>query len=445
METPIYSFLKQLAKDDISRLHMPGHKGNHPCDELHEISRFDVTEMTGADSLYAPEGIILQAEENTAALYQARHTSFCAGGSTLCIQTMLALAASPGDTVIAARNAHTAFINSCALLDITPYWVKPNYNDNFGVSGEITPKAIEAALNSAPHAKAVYITSPDYLGCISDVKAIAALCKKHHKPLLVDNAHGAHLKFTESDLHPMTLGADICCDSPHKTLPVFTGGAYLHVSQHSTIIKREVKAKMSLFGSTSPSYLILMSLDLNNQYLAQSAKADFTKLQTTVKNLYALAAEKGFEPIAQSTDLTKLTLDGYSVGMTGEALALHFRQHKVECEYASVRHVVLMLSPQNTPLDIERIQAAIASIEVTPSIVSTDAPFTLPQAVMSVRQATFCKKELLSIDDVIGKIAGETKIKCPPGVPIVIAGEVIDINTQKLLKKSSILSMNVVK
>ncbi|MFZ2539155.1 MAG: aminotransferase class I/II-fold pyridoxal phosphate-dependent enzyme [Oscillospiraceae bacterium] len=445
MKTPIYHYLNKLIDDDISRLHMPGHKGNHPYDCIRDMSKYDITEMTGADSLYAPDGIILQSEKNTAELYGAQHTSFSAGGSTLCIQTMLALVALPKDTIIVARNAHTAFINACALLDITPYWVKPNYNDNFGVSGEVTVKSIENAIKAMPNAKAVYITSPDYLGCMSDVEGIAKVCKKYHKPLVVDNAHGAHLKFTLTDCHPITLGATMCCDSAHKTLPVFTGGSYLHVSNDSKITKREVKTKMSLFGSTSPSYLILMSLDLNNKYLFDNARIDFAKLQETVKQLYDLAHEKGFEPISQNRDLTKLTLDAYSVGMTGEELATLLRNHKVECEYASIRHVVLMLSAQNTKRDIDRIKTAISEISKKEPIVCDDALFELPQMVMSVRQATFSNKELISIDDAIGKVAGETKIKCPPGVPIIIAGEIIDTNAQKLLKKSSIFSINVIK
>ncbi len=445
MNTPIYDYLNNLIDDDISRLYMPGHKGNHPYDYIRDMSKYDITEMTGADSLYEPDGIILQSEENTAALYGAGHTSFSAGGSTLCIQTMLSLVASPKDTVIVARNAHMAFINACALLEITPYWVKPNYNDNFGVSGEVTVKSIENAIKAMPNAKAVYITSPDYLGCMSDVLSIAKVCKKYNKPLVVDNAHGAHLKFTQTDCHPITLGATICCDSAHKTLPVFTGGAYLHVSNDSKITKHEVKTKMSLFGSTSPSYLILMSLDLNNKYLFESAKADFAKLQDTVKQLYEIAHEKGFEPISPNRDLTKLTLDAYKVGMTGEELAVHLREHKVECEYASTRHVVLMLSPQNSKLDIDRIKSAIAKITKKEPIVNKDISFELPQAIMSVRQAVFSKKELISIDNAVGKVSAETKIKCPPGVPIIIAGEVIDTYAQKLLKKSSIFLINVVK
>lgn len=445
MNTPIYDFLNKYIKSDISRLHMPGHKGNHPYDLIRDISKYDITEIKGADALFLADDIILQSEQNTSTLYDTKHTSFSAGGSTLCIQTMLALLASPKDTVIVARNAHTAFINACALLYINPFWVKPDYNDSFGVSGEITVDSIKKAIMAVPHAKAVYITSPDYLGCMSDVEAIASVCKKNNIPLIVDNAHGAHLKFTKVDKHPITLGATMCCDSAHKTLPVFTGGSYLHVSKNCDITKSQVKSKMSLFGSTSPSYLILMSLDLNNKYLNERAKNDFIKLEETVNHLYDIAFKKGFEPISSNYDFTRLTLDAYKVGMTGDELAEHFRKYKIECEYSSSRHIVLMLSPQNTQYDIDRIETAILNIQIKNPIVSKTMNFILPNSAMSVRQATFSNKELISIDNAIGRIAGENKIKCPPGVPIIIAGEVIDRYSQKLLKNSSIFTINVVK
>ena len=445
MKTPIYEYLKNVVQEDISRLYMPGHKGNHPYDCMKEMSRYDVTEMTGADSLYEPDGIIRHSEEATAKLYGAKSTNFSAGGSTLCIQTMLGLVAKPKDSIIVARNAHMAFINTCVLLDITPCWVMPHYNDSFGVSGEVRVEDIEDALKNYPNAKAVYVTSPDYLGCMSDIEGIASLCKKHHKPFIVDNAHGAHLKFTKTDLHPITLGATMCCDSAHKTLPVLTGGAYLHISKDSEISKEEVKSKMSLFGSTSPSYLILMSLDLNNRYLEHDASKDFALLEEIVLQFEGMLAEKGLKPLSKCRDFTKMTLDAYKIGMTGADLATLFRGHNIECEYASTRHVVLMVSPQNTQRDMERIKQVIMAIEPKIEMKNETGKFELPQVALSVREAVFSTKECVEIEKSIGRVAAQTKIKCPPGVPIIIAGEKIDENIQKLLKKSSIFAINVVK
>lgn len=463
MTTPIYDFILQYINSDFSRLHMPGHKGHSPfmsCitgrmpnikgmasqeDVFSVVSAFDITEITNADELYDADGIIAESEENTALLYGSKHTSFSAGGSTLCIQAMVRLVANEGDTIIAARNVHGSFINACALLNVTPYFVLPEFNNNFFVSGGIKPKAIEDAIKLNPNAKAVYITSPDYLGCMSDVKGIADVCKNNNIPLVVDNAHGAHLKFTPNDMHPITLGASICCDSAHKTLPVFTGGAYIHVSKHSNITKEEVKSAMVLFGSTSPSYLIMTSLDLNNLYLEKKAKDDFKQLAKTVFKINAIASEKGFTTIDINYDITKLTFDAYQVGMTGEELKHHFQTYHIEPEYVAMRHVVLMLSPQNTKRDIERIIDAIHAIEPKPMLEDELMYTHIPNQVMSIRTAILNNKMKVSVDQAIGKIAAEVKIKCPPGVPIVIPGEIIDEYTQKLLKKSSIFTINVVK
>lgn len=447
MNTPIFDFLIDYHNKNISRLHMPGHKGIGIATDcsFQSLYRYDITEITGADELFDAEGIILQSEENTAKLYDTKHTSFSVGGSTLCIQAMLRLVANPGDTVIAARNVHSSFINTCALLDITPYFVLPKMNDSFFVSGAITPESIEAAIKECPNAKAVYITSPDYLGCISDVKSIAQICRQYNIPLVVDNAHGAHLKFMPQDIHPITLGATLCCDSAHKTLPVLTGGAYLHVSHNSNITKQQVKSAMALFGSTSPSYLIMASLDLNNRYLQEHAKQDFARLTQTVRKIEQIAREKGFTPITKRYDITKLTFDAYQVGLTGAELKQHFQKYSIEPEYSAERHIVLMLSPMNTKEDVDRMIQAIQAIEPKEKKTGERIVCAIPKQHMRIREAVFSDKVECPIDEAVGKIAAEVKIKCPPGVPIILPGEQIDQTTQKLLKKSSISSLYVVK
>lgn len=443
MKTPVYDFLKQYAESGMVRLHMPGHKGKLPYEMLREISQYDITEIAGADSLFEADGILAQSEENAAMLYQTGTTCFLAGGSTLGIQTMLVCTCSPGDTVIAARNAHKAFINTCALLDLRVRWILPDCRDSFGVSGTVTPEQVEAALSKG-EARAVYITSPDYMGYMSDVKALAEVCRRYGVPLLVDNAHGAHLKFVAEDRHPISLGASMCCDSAHKTLPVLTGGAYLHIAKGIPVSKETAKEKAALFGSTSPSYLILLSLDLCNAYLAERGKADFTKLSETSAVLRRSAREAGFSVQKGLYDDTKLTLDGADHGLSGAELAEHFRRMGVECEYAGERHVVFMLSPQNTAEDFSRFKEALLCAPyggrqfVTPD-------FVLPALAMTPRKAAFAPAERIRVEGACGRIAAQTRITCPPGVPIVTAGERIDKFTIKFLKNSGISFINVVK
>ncbi|MEG2813698.1 MAG: aminotransferase class I/II-fold pyridoxal phosphate-dependent enzyme, partial [Oscillospiraceae bacterium] len=320
MTTPIYDFLKNYINQDKTRCHMPGHKGFSNKNKTFyndtifpELAKYDITEIKGADELFFSNSIIAQAEKNTSSLYNSSSTSFSAGGSTLCIQTMVSLVATENDSIICARNIHTSFINVCGLLNINPVFIEQDFFDETLVSGNITAKNVEKAIIQNPNACAIYITSPDYLGIIADVASISNVCDKHNIPLLVDNAHGAHLKFLNEDIHPLTLGATMCCDSPHKTLPVLTGGAFLHISKKSTITKEQVKEKMSIFGSTSPSYLIMMSLDLNNKYLAENAKNDFLQMQNRIEKIKNIALNKGFN--LKIDDISKLTFNAQDINL----------------------------------------------------------------------------------------------------------------------------------
>ena len=337
MNTPIYNFVQDYASSAPVRLHMPGHKGRGPlgCEE------WDITEIPGADSLYEANGIIAESERNASQLFGCP-TFYSTEGSSHCIRAMLLLACkarqgiknpecrdehrSSADKhclslqeetgsfrVLAARNCHKAFLSAAALLDLDVVWL-PTSGGSY-LSAQPTPEGLDAALTESG-AEAVYLTCPDYLGFLPDLGPLAEVCHAHGALLLVDNAHGAYLRFLTPSRHPMDLGADLCCDSAHKTLPVLTGGAYLHVTERlltawsgrdgalpsappqakaagersleplavRTAESRPYRAEeagreprplraetvrdaLALFGSTSPSYLILQSLDLANPYL----------------------------------------------------------------------------------------------------------------------------------------------------------------------------------
>ncbi len=267
MITPIYNFLNKYADSETVRLHMPGHKGKSIAD--FSAFKYDITEINGADSLFESDSIIAESEENTSRLYKTAKTCYSAGGSTLCIQAMLTLMKQENRTVIAVRNIHRSFLAACALLDIQPQWIFPDYSGGI-LSGEFPYKEAEKQLKSNENA-CVYLTSPDYLGKTADIKRISELCNRYNAILLVDNAHGAHT--IAAGTHPALLGADICCDSAHKMLPALTGGAYLHIINPK--YKDKGKYAMSLFGSTSPSYLIMVSLDLCVKYISESLESNY--------------------------------------------------------------------------------------------------------------------------------------------------------------------------
>ena len=448
MNTPIYDFLTSLNQKGIARFFMPGHKGeafweNHP---LKEAFPYDITEIAGADALFEAEGIIDESEKNASYLFGSRDTLYSAGGSTLCIQAMLALVSVRGKKIIAGRNAHMAFIHSCILLDLEPVWILPKVCDPYGLCGMITPDQVEDLLKIHSDAAAVYLTSPDYLGNTADIKAIADLCAQKKIPLICDNAHGAYLKFTEPSAHPIDLGASMCCDSAHKTLPVLTGGAYLHLNKDFFASKDDAKKAMNLFGSTSPSYLILLSLDLCNRYLSERGKKDFLNLKIQMDHLKKLLNEKGIRTLSNQMDFAKLTIDANTFGYSGFQMAEYFEQKGFPCEYANQNYTVYMISPMNRKEEIRRFSDAALCLEPGKLSIKKEMPsYHIPNQVMSVRKAWQKSKSLISIDQAEGKIAGETLSSCPPGVPLIMPGEVFTKEVKNICKNSGIFFVKVVK
>ena len=449
MTTPISDFVKKYADSGISRFHMPGHKGKSflGCEPL------DITEINGADVLGAASGLIDQSEKNASALFDSAHSFYSTEGSSLAIKAMLALIkkSSPAGqqtTVLAARNAHKAFIYACALLDIDAQWIYPKNFEHL-CSCKITPKELDEILRtSATLPNAVYITSPDYLGNIADVEGLAKVCHSFSIPLLVDNAHGAYLAFLERSEHPLALGADMCCDSAHKTLPVLTGGAYLHVSKSYTAFsKSDIRATLSLFASTSPSYLILQSLDLCNAYLSNEYRERLNKVIENVQSLKKRLSMIGFPPVTdEHSEKLKIVFSRQSCGLSGNELAEHLSLFKVEPEFCDDDYLVLMVTPELSSDDFDRVYKAFASIKAPKCCKDRIAPPTSkPEAKMSIRDAIFSASENIRVENAQGRICASPTVSCPPAVPIVVSGEIIDKSAIDLLLYYGVETIDVVK
>ena len=408
---------------------MPGHKG---AEGLPAYYKYDITEVEGADSLFEAEECIAETEARFAKIYKAGASLLSAGGSTLCIQAMLATALEPGDEFIIARNCHAAAVNTMALLDLRPIWINPR-----------DLKAAEKAFEEHPKAKAVYLTSPDYFGVLSDIAAFAELARKNGAKLLVDNAHGAHLHFTPIEMHPIALGADMCADSLHKSLPVLTGGALLHIKDGAQ--KDRAKQKMRLFGSTSPSYLIMLSADKCAEYLETKAKGDFAMLNGKVANLRYKAFEHGLAPKVRNVEPARLVLSVKSTEMTAAEFGKSLRKHGIEPEYVNDEWAVLMASPFNSERDFERVAKFIEDAFGNGFAAFEERLSAMPEKAMTVREAVFAESEEISVDDAVGRIAAGLNLPCPPCIALAVPGEIIDEKIAELLKKYGILKINVVK
>lgn len=418
MKTPIADFVRDYAARKGTRLHMPGHKGM----PFLGCETWDITEVSGADALYEAEGIIAESEKNAAALFGAAATVFGAEGSSQCIKTMVLLATQGREKpwILAGRNAHKAFLYALALCDVQVKWLWPQEQDSICACA-ITAWQVEQALKEAatPPA-AVYVTSPDYLGNLLPIGEIAEVCHRYGTKLLVDNAHGAYLKFLPQSLHPISQGADICCDSAHKTLPVLTGGAYLHF--RDTSLAENAKAAMAMFGSTSPSYLILASLDLCNRYLAENIQEKLEKVLPAVGNTKKALKENGWTVVA--TEPMKITLrcDGHEV-------ARRLRKKNIECEFADRDYLVLMPSAETTAGELAALVEALGRNDGA-FAPGTGVKITPPQQAMTPRQAMFAPQQTIAVADALGRVAAAPTVGCPPAVPIVVSGERIDESAQ---------------
>ncbi len=417
MNTPVADFVQRYAKAGTARLHMPGHKGR--C--FLGCEPWDITEIHGADALYEAEGILAESEQNAAALFGSQRTCYSTEGSSQCIRAMLylAVAASGSHTVVAARNVHRAFVSAAALLDLEIRWLWPEESRSL-CGCPISPAQLEETLHSLPEPPAaVYLTSPDYLGGMAEIPALAQVCHQHGTLLLVDNAHGAYLRFLQPSLHPLDLGADLCCDSAHKTLPVLTGGAYLHLSPTAPAqLAPLAKSALGLFGSTSPSYLTLASLDLCNRYLAEGYPQRLAEAVERLAELRERLTAAGWR--VEPSDPLRVTVAAPR-GVTGQELAGQLRRQGVECEYADRDFLVLMATPENTPEELAHAAAALGQCpgEANPP----QLPLARGERACSIRQAAFAPRETVDAAHSLGRVCGLPTVGCPPAIPIAVSGE----------------------
>lgn len=441
MKTPIVSFLKSYQEKSPVRMHMPGHKGAG----ILGFEGMDLTEIYGADELFAAEGIIKESEQNASSLFGCP-TYYSTQGSTLCIQTMCTIlcqdAKSKGKKpkILAGRNAHRSFIHAAALLDFEIEWL---YGNSDYLSCKIHAEDLEKAIiESLP--TAVYLTNPDYLGNLLDIKSLASVCKKHNVLLAIDNAHGAYLRFFEPSLHPIDLGADLCCDSAHKTLPVLTGGAYLHLSDSlNQVWKNDVKHFMEYFSSTSPSYLIMASLDAANEVLDTAFKKSLSECIQRVDGLKNTLIQHGYTIL--SGEPMKITISTKEFGYTGNEIANLLMECDIYPEFYDSDYIVLMPSPYNTKDDLKRLETCLCGIERKPILINKPPKLEQSKKAMNVRQALFSSSITLDVSKSLGQVCSSVTVSCPPAILPVIPGEVISESSIEVMKYYGIETVRVVK
>ena len=487
MNTPIYDFIEAYRESDAVRLHMPGHKG---VPGLLGVEPFDITEIDGADVLSQACGIIAESEANAGTLFGCR-TLYSTEGSSLCVRAMVLLlkrmALHRGVTprILAARNVHRSFLDAVALLDVDVDWIMPkaagdgrsHSYESCEISGEELARMIAELREEGRMPSAVYITSPDYLGNRADIAALAEVCHSHGCFLAVDNAHGAYLKFLAESAHPMDLGADLCCDSAHKTLPVLTGGAYLHISRNTDPYLTEHAARaMAMFATTSPSYLILQSLDLCNAYLEENGAA-FGQTASRVARLREELEKAGYRTTGDEPwKITLVAGDGTVLAdgekstdafTDGDTLAETLGRYGIIVEYHDAGHVVMMFSTNTTEGEFALIGSVLSQLAAARDAAAEDAEedtdkadtaadakaadaakdaekqtaaetgdgrIPVPGRVLTPAEAILAESEYVDASQCVGRVLAEPLVHMPPCVPIYMCGEVIGEDAAHFIK-----------
>ena len=459
-QTPLLSTLKTCAQNPHAPFYTPGHKrgvgiSSNLADTFGKILfQHDLPELTELDNLFAPNGVILQAQQLAADAFGASQTWFLVNGSTCGIEAAILATCCTGDKIILPRNVHSSAIAGLILSGAMPIFINPEYDPVLDIAHSFTPSALSTALQQHPDAKAVMMVYPTYYGVCGDIKAIAEITHEYNIPLLVDEAHGAHFAFhPELPMTALKAGADLTVQSIHKTLGAMTQASMLHLQGDRVDADRVSKA-LQLVQSTSPSYILLASLDAARQQMALHGKElmsrtleladDARNRISQISGLSGLKLRDLTPSGMYDLDKTRLTVTVSGLGLTGFA-AEEILDEKlgVTPEFASLQHVTFIISIGNTQEDIERLVQAfrtLAEIYTTSDLVMKKVEgMVLCQVensmAISPRDAFFTPTETLPLRDTVGCICAEIVCPYPPGIPVLMPGEVVtDVALNYLLQ-----------
>jgi arginine decarboxylase len=470
-ETPLLDALWKCANKHHAPFYTPGHKqGKGISQRLVDrfgaaIFRADLPELPELDNLFAPQEAILAAQQLAAAAFGAEQTWFLVNGSTCGVEAAILATCGAGDKIILPRNVHYSAIAGLILSGAIPIFVYPEYDPALEIAHSITTEAIASALEQHPDAKAVMMVYPTYYGVCGDVSAIASLTHQYNIPLLVDEAHAAHFAFhPELPTSALTAGADLSVQSIHKVLGAMTQASMLHVQGNRVNIDRVSKA-LQLLQSTSPSYLLLASLDAARQQMALQGKELMTRTlqladdaRNRISQIPGLSVLQLVEksPGFVALDKTRLTVTVSGLGLTGfEADEILHQELGVTAELPSLQHLTFIITLGNTASDIERLVQAFITLarmraggtgeaggtEGEKPLASQPLTFTLQPSSFSLhpsltpREAFFAPTETLPIEQTSDRISAELVCPYPPGIPVLIPGEVITAKAIDYLRK----------
>lgn len=443
-KTPIFDGIKELEGKKLVPLGIPGHKGSKGLPEMAEffgerVVNFDVHECFKMLDRYSqPTGIIKEAEKLASEAYGADHAFFLINGTSSGIIAMIMSVCKPNEKIIIPRNAHKSVITALIYSGAIPVFIQPEINTDLGIAMGITPKAVEDAIKETPDAKAVLIIHSTFYGAVSDIKEISRIAHANNIAVLVDEAHGAHFKFhPELPGEAMTLGADMCAVSTHKT-----GGSFVQSSilllNNGIITEKTVRTYLNMINSTSASFLLLTSLDIARKQLATEGEKILTNVLeisrwarseiNKIEGLYCYGRELIGTPGVYDYDETKIGICVKNLGLKGfEVYDILLKKYNIQVAISDMYNILAILSIGQTKENLKSLIEALKDISMkyrkNEKVKMVDSVLTNPEIILSPRDAFYSNKTSVKLGDAVGKISGETVMAYPPGIPIVVSGE----------------------
>ena len=449
MSAPLAEAVLRYAGLGVAPFHTPGHKGGcgaHPLLRrflTEEGLRADVSLSAELDDLHAPTGCIRAAETLAAEAYGAGAAYLMVNGTTGAIHTMLMAALAPGDVLLVPRNVHRSTVGAMILTGVRPVYMQPEIDTRLGIAMGVSLAAVERAVREHPEARAALLVYPTYYGVATELERIADFLHAHDMLLLTDAAHGAHFAFSE-ELPPsaMAAGADLSAESTHKLLGSLTQSSML-LARGGRVPTERIRAASGIIQTTSPNEILLASLDLARVQMAEEGAErlaaaiqcahDLRRRINEITGLWAFGAEHMGAPGMAALDPLKITVQVTGLGLSGFAAEEELRRRGVAVELADARNVLLLLSYADGAREVERVYAALRDMAATCAPICTSrgaAAFLslppIPQMGMEPRAAYFAPRERVPVDAAEGRIAAETIVFYPPGIPVFAAGDVID-------------------
>ena len=440
-QAPIYEALVKLRKKRIVPFDVPGHKRGRGNPELVELLGekcvgIDVNSMKPLDNLGHPISIIRDAEELAADAFGAAHAFLMIGGTTSSVQTMILSTCKAGDKIILPRNVHKSAINALVLCGAIPIYIEMSVDPKIGIALGLENNRVEQAIKEHPDAKAILINNPTYYGICSDLRGLTDMAHEAGMLVLVDEAHGAHLHFTDKlPLSAMDAGADMAAVSMHKSGGSLTQSSILLIGEQMN--PEYVRQIINLTQSTSASYLLMASLDISRRNLALRGKESFEKVIelseyarreiNAIGGYYAYSKELIDGVSVCDFDVTKLSVYTQGIGLTGiEVYDLLRDEYDIQIEFGDIGNILAYISIGDRIQDIERLVGALADIKRLYSRDGKDliaGEYIQPELVLSPQEAFYSERKSLSLDESVGQVCGEFVMCYPPGIPILAPGE----------------------